>query len=203
MTLWRRVGWMALFGLPLALLAHWYADVAVARWAIAQGDALSKPFDGLSRLAESHYWLVPSVLLWIYWRWIRPRPQWALRALFMWVAIAFSGLAVNVIKIIFGKARPLMLRNEDFFGFTWFNVSPDFASFPSGHTTTAFTIATVLALLFPRYWVWFYMYGLLMALSRVFSWWHYPSDVMTGALFGTVATVWLFTCKRLPFHTIK
>ena len=60
-------------------------------------------------------------------------------------------------------------------------------SFPSGHTSTAFAIATALSLEYPKWYVIVpsYVYAGTMAFSRMDLGVHYPSDVLAGALIGT------------------
>ena len=59
-------------------------------------------------------------------------------------------------------------------------------SFPSGHATTAFALATALALLYPRGRVLFFTVAVLVCLQRVFVAAHYFSDVIVGATVGLV-----------------
>lgn len=57
-------------------------------------------------------------------------------------------------------------------------------SFPSGHATTAFAMATVLAAYEPRFgWI-FVSVAILISWSRVYLGVHYSSDVIAGALLG-------------------
>ncbi len=58
-------------------------------------------------------------------------------------------------------------------------------SFPSGHSANNFTLATVLALFYRR-WGWLYFLpATLVALSRVYTGSHYPSDVLVSAFLGS------------------
>lgn len=59
-------------------------------------------------------------------------------------------------------------------------------SFPSGHTSTAFNIATFLSLNYPKWYVIFpsYIYAISVGYSRLYMGVHYPSDVLMGAFVG-------------------
>lgn len=63
--------------------------------------------------------------------------------------------------------------------------------FPSGHTSRAFALATALAIEFPR-WRLFYMFvAALIGFSRVYVGAHYPTDVLAGAILGSLIS-WTF-----------
>lgn len=57
-------------------------------------------------------------------------------------------------------------------------------SFPSGHATYAFMMATLLADWFPRYWIVFYVLAGFIGWTRIYLGLHYPTDVLAGALLG-------------------
>jgi membrane-associated phospholipid phosphatase len=65
-------------------------------------------------------------------------------------------------------------------------------SFPSGHTSSAFSTATSLSLLFPKWYVIApsYLYAATVGYARMYQGVHYPSDVIAGALVGA-GTAWL------------
>lgn len=96
-------------------------------------------------------------------------------AVFAAVAFLVSAGAVQLLKHLFGRARP-----EDMI------VASDFGSFPSGHAANAATIAMVLWLVFPR--VWTAILGvawvIAMAVSRTLLSVHWATDTLGGALVG-------------------
>jgi undecaprenyl-diphosphatase len=59
-------------------------------------------------------------------------------------------------------------------------------SFPSGHTASSFAAARMLACIWPGGWPGFYAVAALVGFSRTYTGAHYPSDVLSGAVFGSV-----------------
>jgi undecaprenyl-diphosphatase len=59
-------------------------------------------------------------------------------------------------------------------------------SFPSGHSATAFTAATILVVLYGGYFYYAYIPALLVAYSRSYLGDHFPFDTAGGALLGII-----------------
>lgn len=59
-------------------------------------------------------------------------------------------------------------------------------SFPSGHSSSTFGLATGLSLHFPKWYVIApsFLYATIVALSRPYLGFHYPSDLLAGAVLG-------------------
>ena len=61
-------------------------------------------------------------------------------------------------------------------------------SFPSGHTTAAFSTMTALFLMGNKKYSWTaFIFAFLMGLARIYLVVHYPSDVLGGIIVGVVA----------------
>lgn len=98
--------------------------------------------------------------------------------------LASAGMYAS--KMSVQRARPYMY---DSFPYTRSMFSYDFESFPSGHSTNAFAIATVFAEAYKnRKAVPYICYGLagLTALSRVYDNKHHVSDIIVGSAIGFI-----------------
>ncbi len=64
-------------------------------------------------------------------------------------------------------------------------------SFPSGHTSNMFCFATVLTAFYRSRGAWFFLPAALVAISRVATGAHWPSDVILTAMFSVALTLGL------------
>ncbi len=97
-------------------------------------------------------------------------------------SVLAAGIVAPVSKFVVGRARP----NEEE-GASHFHPFSSDASFPSGHATQAFAVASVIAAHDDRLWVKAAAFGLAgsVGLSRVHEDAHWASDVLAGAILGT------------------
>jgi membrane-associated phospholipid phosphatase len=126
----------------------------------------------------------------------------AVRAGFLFAAIAAPSLFVTVIKRLIGRARPFVGEPADPFLYMPMVWRAAYASLPSGHATTAFAAAVAFGLLWPRLRAPMLAYALVIAASRVVLDAHYLSDVITGAIAGSIGALLVrdwFAARRLGF----
>lgn len=96
--------------------------------------------------------------------------------------ILVAVLAVNLLKVSIGRARP----SEDP-GFSPFSLRAAHHSMPSGHTVEATGTVTALALWRQGTCTALILGGVLalLAFTRIYLGWHHPSDVLAGWLLGS------------------
>lgn len=111
------------------------------------------------------------------------------QCLFAVAALLASGVLVNIIKHVIGRARPSLIDSVGAYYFSPMSFGYSFVSFPSGHSSTAGVLAVLLSLWLPRFKVPIFIVCALVAISRVAVKAHYPSDVLAGFIIGFIVTV--------------
>jgi membrane-associated phospholipid phosphatase len=180
------------------------AVMQLPRWAIW-------PFDQITDYGKSGWFLWPLGLIFLALAAL-PAPatrisQAVLAAVmvrvgFLFTAIALPGLFVAIIKRMIGRARPMVPGHVDPFAFAPFIWRADYASLPSGHSTTAFAVLVAVVSLWPRARTVALVYAVAIALSRIVVLGHFPSDVIAGAVVGSVGALMVrhyFALRRLGF----
>jgi hypothetical protein len=97
-------------------------------------------------------------------------------------SVIAGGFVTPAIKYATGRVRP-----RDSRGTLEFKPFSGAASFPSGHTTEAFAVASVIAAEYDSKWIKGFAYGTaaLVGFARVHQQAHFLSDVTAGALIGS------------------
>jgi membrane-associated phospholipid phosphatase len=125
-------------------------------------------------------------------------------------ALAMSGAITGLIKGVAGRDRPFLNdRDADDFGVGAGFGSGGHTSFPSGHATAAFAVASVVAsessVRWPHasHFIQPIVYGLAtsVALARVYGDHHWASDVVAGAGIGTLTGLSVVRYHRLHPHS--
>lgn len=100
-------------------------------------------------------------------------------------ALIVSSLIARFIKVHVSRIRPyITLKNL----YTR-KIGIDNYSFPSGHTTAAFSIGVMLALSIPSIAFFSILTAAAVGVSRMYLGVHYPTDVFVGMLLGTVTSL--------------
>lgn len=191
--------WVALCTLLLVAAAFIVADPIVLLIKDDWPDPVRGFFATITDLGDSAIWLVPSgivLIALIFHGPVKKRSHDLIvervlaRLSFFFVAVAGSGLLITVGKRLIGRVRPNHVGEALHLHFEPLGWSASAASFPSGHSTTAFAVATALVLLFGRRWAPLaFAVAALVAASRVVVGAHFVSDAIAGAWFGAAFTL--------------
>lgn len=210
----RRMSLLALTALVAMVLAMPF-DGVVIEAIRADRNALVRAFAEITDLGESQWYLVPAGLLFIglgMLEWsgrpslVRARLAFVFgQAGFAFLAVALTGILVNVLKFLIGRGRPRVMEDGGAFQFEPFGFDHLYHSFPSGHATTVGAVALVLIVWMPRLWLPILLAALVVAFSRVFALAHFPSDVVAGFAFGFLYSLvlarWL-AARRSVFRNV-
>jgi undecaprenyl-diphosphatase len=205
-----------LFGATLAVAVVIATMFMLDAWSVRQARglpaALLTAAGRFTDLGKSGYFLWPLGILMLMlaalyspamprlWRGILA--AWGVRIGFVFVAIGLPSLFDTIIKNMIGRARPFVVAGPDVWAYEPFTWHPRYASFPSGHATTAFAALVAIGAIFPQARALMWIYAVLIALSRVVIMAHHPSDVIGGAIVGAVGAVMVrnwFAARRLGF----
>jgi membrane-associated phospholipid phosphatase len=104
------------------------------------------------------------------------------RAYETFLNLAISSVAMEAIKITVNRKRPAEKYPNIIFAHNTIHGK----SFPSGHSSLAFSTATSLALDYKKWYVVVpaYLWAGSVGYSRMYLGEHYPSDVLAGAILG-------------------
>ena len=203
--------WSAVLG-SVILFAVLTADRLFLE-ALAEGGAGSGFFAAITDAGKSGWILILTGFVLIVLSIVRSerfrggaRRAWhraALVAWYLFFTVAASGITVNLLKLVFGRARPEHVPEGRVWFTSHFTDNYDFGSFPSGHSTTAGALAMALALLFPRLRVFLLLAGAWLAVSRPVVGVHFPSDAIAGFVLGAAFSYFSarhLATYRLLFH---
>jgi len=178
-------------GLSFMVLSYFYIDIPLANYCRHLSPGVRSFFGMVTELGQSTWYLGGSLFCFLLFRYGYKNIFLARRSLFLFVAIAGSGIIVNIFRFLAGRYRPEMLFTQGVYGFEFFQMKSTALSFPSGHTTTAFALAMVLIIFWRRYWPGFIFLATLVAASRVIITAHFLSDVVAGAYLGLFSVIFL------------
>lgn len=110
---------------------------------------------------------------------------------------ATAWLIATVLKITIRAPRPFVNQGIE----NTFMVY-SYTSFPSGHATLFFALATIVFFYSRRTGAILYLFATVIATARVLAGIHYPIDVIVGAIIG-ITIAWLFYTFVNPIFSKK
>jgi len=130
------------------------------------------------------YILIIAALIIIFYEknWRRKLYDFSLVAISLLLA---RGLITQTIRFFYHRPRPY-IANPDILTFI---DKTNEASFPSGHSTFFFALATAIYFVRPKWFYYFLTGAIIMGIARVFVGVHYPLDILAGAIIGVFSAV--------------
>jgi membrane-associated phospholipid phosphatase len=140
-------------------------------------------FIALSFTAEYLLWLVPASIL--AYGFISHRKKVQNKGWFILTTMAFASMISLLIKTLINRPRPFVS-----YPFIEKISVGGSASFPSGHTVSAFALALAVAIAFRNRYstIIVFAWATAVGFSRIYCGVHYPSDVAAGIVLGLIST---------------
>lgn len=101
------------------------------------------------------------------------------------LALGISQFIVVSLKMLLNRERPYKILEH----LHTFGIELRDYSFPSGHTTASFSLATTIALNVPRLSLLVFFLAMIIGLSRIYLGVHYPTDVLAGVMVGIIVPI--------------
>ena len=219
----------ALLGLLALLFVLQFFDRPISVWGQGLPEPVPAIMHWITRWGESDWQLIPALLVLLLTLaaiplvrseiWRAAIREVRVLAGFVFVGVGLPSLISSLFKRLIGRARPEAWTAEAPVSFIPNLTIYDHQSFPSGHATTGFAMAMVLVFIWPRTLWPALLAAMLIALSRVITGQHYLTDIVGGAVLGTLGAYairyvfarrgWLFEIgadgriTRKPFAGIR
>ena len=107
-------------------------------------------------------------------------------SIFSFLYLFLVGLITQVIKHLIGRARPNHTNFSEGFDFYFLTTDSTLHSFPSGHSSTIIGVVLIASLVLPKLRIVFYLFGFIVAFSRVVVGAHFITDVFAGTLLAII-----------------
>jgi len=187
---------LLIFLCAACVLSLLFLDIPVAEFfKTHENKAFFRFSADITELGKSDIYIPVSLAVWLIFR--KRKPLVAKIALSVFLAVVIAGLASNLSKFFFGRNRPVMLYDFDTYGFEFLHTKYYKTSFPSGHTTVAAALGSMLALHWRKLTIPAAVFIILMAVTRLATLNHFLSDTLAGMVLG-IGTSLLIYKKMFP-----
>ncbi len=153
-------------------------------YAIPRTELLDRFFLGVNQIAGSYgqFWLILAVIFLLF----RKTRMIGIAMLISYVLVFILGQ--YGLKNLFSRMRPCQIDQT----FALLVDRPSSPSFPSTHSGWAFGAATAVFLGNRKLGVLALIWASLIAFSRMYLFLHFPTDVLTGIVFGAIMGIIAF-----------
>ena len=175
-----------LFFFIISILLSFIIDTKLTLFFYGFNEPFKSFFHTVTKFGDSLYYLLFIALFFLILR-VRKNISPIFKNLydlnvFVFYNIILSGVVTQILKHLVGRPRPKMLLfDHDSLDLNLFTFNSSFHSFPSGHTSTIFSIVFVFYFLFPGIKKYVISFGIFIALTRLIIGAHYLSDVIAGS----------------------
>lgn len=186
-------------GFSLSMISFFMLDERVYHLTYVTEKSAREVWSIITDLGDSEWMAIGLIIIWIFAmgmaKFKSDNPRWTLlsrQSVFVFAAVALTGIFTLLVKGIVGRARPYLFDSEGPFGFNSGSFESIYASWPSGHTTTAFAFAVAIIILAPRLKYIMLPLAALAGYSRMALGAHYLADVIMGATVGTIGAILIY-----------
>jgi len=186
-------------GIGFIVFSYYYIDQPITGYYFhINNSSLHKSAQFITKFGYGVYPIAGLLFLTLLFKWVIKNRYATYCSFYLLVTIIATGIACNVFKYLFSRARPVEWFTHDLYGFWFYQFKASFVSFPSGHTTNIISLMAGASILWPRFAIIFLPIGLIVAFSRVIVTAHYFSDIFAGMYLGTLGAllIYKFTFRK-------
>ncbi len=165
------------------------AYLSIALYNLISGNTLVPLIYGIATVGDLIW--VPLVF-WLY-VFRKDSNEWT-SSLILAVAMVTAMALTDLLKTAFNLPRPFQVSS---LGIAARGELPTNPGFPSGHTTNAFTVATVIWSRYPAWRIPFIVLAISTGVSMVILGLHFPSDVLGGVFLGIFCGTFVLSLAKL------